>query len=729
MRWLGRNGWGLLAVLLVVALGLLVIAWDPVAVQVMRHAAFDQFQRWQPRVYQPAPVRIIDIDEESLQRLGQWPWPRTLIAELTTRLQAAKPGAIAFDVLFSEPDRTSPAVMAALWRPRASVRQALGELPDHDTELARAIGAGKVVLGFALGQLVVGAGSQHGAEAGAPPVTNLSNTPFVALGPSALSALHGFAEPVAALEMLQSKAAGNGAMAFVPDSDGVIRRVPLMVRYGNQLLPTLSADALRVAQGAQNIVTRSKPAPQGTLQEVQIGKVVIPTSPQGEVWLHYTPPVPARYVPAWKILAAEVPAEDLRGKILLIGASAQGLMDLRFSPLGRMLPGVEIHAQLLEQVLTGGGLQRPAWSRGAEALALGLGGLLLGVVALTSPALLSLAVTTVLLAAVWWCAWWGFSTQGILLDPVVISLVLALCFMLASLVHHFASERRQAWIRQAFSRYVSPNLVTHLIDHPGALELGGKRQWCSFVFTDLAGFTALMEQMDPANAVNILNVYLDRMIAIAFAHQGTLDRVVGDAVAIMFSAPLPQADHQRRALACALEMQQFAGRYEADLMARGTAFCATRIGVHSGEVIVGNFGGAAIFDYRALGDPVNTASRLEAANKQLGTLVCVSQATLEGCAGAVARPVGRLLLAGKTQPLMVFEPAPLARSQPAESNPATGHWPAYARAYGLMRDENAGALEEFKNLHETCPQDALVKLHFDRLTAGSVGDLIVLAQK
>ena len=729
MRWLVRNGWGLLAVLLIVALGLLAQAWNPVAVQVMRHAAFDQFQRWQPRIYQPAPVRIIDIDEESLQRLGQWPWPRTLIAELTTRLQAAQPGAIAFDVLFSEPDRTSPAAMAALWRARAGVRQALGDLPDHDTELARAIASGKVVLGFALGQLLVGADSQPVVQAGTQPVTTLSNTPFVALGQSALFAVHGFAEPVAALEMLQSKAAGNGAMAFVPDSDGVIRRVPLMVRFGNQLLPTLSADALRVAQGAQHIVTRSNPEPQGALHEVRIGQIVIPTSPQGEVWLHYSPPVPARYVPAWKVLAGEVPADDLRGKILLVGASAQGLMDLRFSPLGRMLPGVEIHAQLLEQMITGGGLQRPAWSRGAEALALGVGGLLVGVVALTSPALFSLAATTLMLVAVWLFAWWGFSARGLLLDPVVISLVLALCFMLASLVHHFASERRQAWIRQAFSRYVSPNLVTHLIDHPGALELGGKRQWCSFVFTDLAGFTALMEQMDPADAVNILNVYLDRMIAIAFAHQGTLDRVVGDAVAIMFSAPLPQLDHQRRALACALEMQQFAKRYEAGLIARGSAFCATRIGVHSGEVIVGNFGGATIFDYRALGDPVNTASRLEAANKQLGTLVCVSEATLAGCAGAVARPVGRLLLAGKTQPLMVFEPAPLAPSQATDASPSTDHWPAYTRAYALMREENAGALEEFRNLHEACPQDALVKLHFDRLTAGKFGDLIVLAQK
>ena len=155
-------------------------------------------------------------------------------------------------------------------------------------------------------------------------------------------------------------------------------------------------------------------------------------------------------------------------------------------------------------------------------------------------------------------------------------------------MRHLSSERRQRWVRQAFSRYVSPNLVTHLLEHPEALELGGRRQVCSFVFTDLAGFTTLMERLDPGEAVALLNGYLDRMIAIAFAHQGTLDRIVGDAVVIMFSAPIAQPDHQRRALACAMEMQRFARKYADDHQARGIPFGQTRIGIHSGEVIVGN---------------------------------------------------------------------------------------------------------------------------------------------
>ena len=720
------KGLGVLAPLAAVLLGALVFLWDPVQVHVMRHSVFDQFQRWQPRAYVDAPVRIIAIDEESLQRLGQWPWPRTRVAELTTRLQATQPSAIAFDILFSEPDRTSPQAMAGIWRAPSLISETLRQLPDHDVVLASAFAQGRVVLGFAMGQLLGETELPESATFDADTALQLTKAPFVAIGNSALRAVHGFSQSVIPLAALQRPAQGLGALAFVPDSDGVIRRIPLLLRYGDQLLPTLSAETLRVAQGADSIVTRSTDGLGGGLQDIRIGAVTVPTNAHGEVWMHYTRHVPARYIPAWEVMAGAVPPEMLSGKILLVGATAQGLMDMRFSPLSRAVPGVETHAQVLEQMLAGTSLQRPAWAPPLEALLLLAGGAGIGGVALATPALVSFGLAVAMLAVLGASAWWAFSAHGLLLDPVLISLVIIVCFVAASIVRHLASERRQAWIKQAFSRYVSPNLVTHLIDHPGALELGGKRQQCSFVFTDLAGFTTLMEQMNPAEAVGVLNVYLDRMIAIAFSHQGTLDRVVGDAVAIMFSAPLPQADHQSRALACALEMQRFAQGYELELKLRGVAFCQTRIGVHSGEVIVGNFGGDTIFDYRALGDPVNTASRLEAANKYLGTLVCVSEATLEGCAGSAVRPIGRLLLSGKTQALMTYEPSLNALAAPQDSS---DHWAAYNQAYELMRLESPQALLAFEALHRVHPQDRLVKLHCDRLASGSVGDLITLGSK
>lgn len=701
-----KRRWGLLVPFFAISLGVLVYLLDPLSVQTARHAVFDQFQRWQPRVYKPAPVLIIDIDDESLRRIGQWPWPRTRIAELTDRLQKAQASAIVFDMVFAEPDRTSPPAMLKLWQPPPEVRSVIGRLPDHDAVMTDVLGRGRVVLGFSLDRQ-----PQHQSQLAS------SKARFLAINGPAQPYVPAFSGSVSALPEMVAAVQGNGAFSFVPDADGVVRRLPLLVRQGDTLLPSLTAEALRVSQGVQNITTK---VVIGTgLEELRIGALTLPTTPQGEAWVYYSAPVSARYLPAWKVLAGEVPADELAGRILLVGTSAQGLKDLRFSALGTVIPGVEIHAQMLEQILTGGGLRRPGWGASLEVLILLAGGLLVGVVALGAGALPSVAVFAVLLALVWAVAWQAFSRHGLLLDPVVPSVTMALTFVSSSILRHVGAERRQRWVKQAFSRYVSPNFVNYLVAHPEALKLSGQRQACSFVFTDLVGFTHLMEGMDPAQAVTMINRYLDGLIAIVFAHQGTLTQIVGDGLAIMFSAPVQQPDHPLRALQCAMAMQHFARHYASELNAQGIEFGQTRMGVHTGEVIVGNFGGATIFDYRALGDPVNTASRLESANRHLGTLVCVSDAVLRACPAVLARPIGHLVLKGKQQPLMVFEPLELAAEADTQ----------YLQAFELMRNRAPGALLAFEQLVAKRPADQLAAMHLSRLLAGQTGDLIVLDRK
>jgi adenylate cyclase len=525
--------------------------------------------------------------------------------------------------------------------------------------------------------------------------------------------------------VLSGAAAGSGAMTFIPDSDGVVRRVPLAVRVGEQVMPSLVAEALRVAQGQNNYIVKTA-VPKGTgIEEIRIGGVTVPTTPRGEVWVHYARPEPDRSLPAWKVAAGQVPRERLEGHIVLVGTSAQGLMDLRFSPLGTTIPGVEVHAQALEQILAQNDLNRPSWAGAIEALTIVAGGLALGTVALATPALVSAGVTALVILACGWGAWTAFTHGGLLLDPVTPAIALMATFLLGSIARHRESEKRQRWVREAFSRYVSPNRVAYLVDHPDQLELGGQRRECSFIFTDLAGFTGLMEKLDPGEAVSILNGYLEGMIAIAFAHGGTLDRIVGDAVAIMFSAPVTQEDHRRRALTCALEMHAFSTRYAGELNARGIAFGQTRIGIHSGEVIVGNFGGSTMFDYRALGDAVNTAARLESVNKHLGTLICLSEATLSGCPGAAVRPVGSLVLKGKSRPLTVYEP--IIPADGAGSAPERDA--AYEAAFGLLRQHSPGAKETFAQLARERPGDPLVSLHLSRLRQGQEGDTLVMEEK
>lgn len=675
---------------------------DPLPLQTLRNTMFDQYQRWQPRSYQEVGVRIVDIDDDSLRRLGQWPWPRSQVATLVERLQAAGAAAVAFDVLFSEPDRTAPRALLKHWKLAPETAARVAALDDPDARLATALRDGRTVLGVAA--------TNDGGGPSPPPHFGL-----VTRGPDASARLPRFSAAIGALEPLSAAAAGNGAMTFIPDVDGIVRRVPLMLQVGDAMLPSLAAEALRVAEGARTVLMHTG---DDGIAAFAIGRHTVPVTANGEFWVHFTRPAAQRTVPAWQVLQGTAPAGALDKAIVLVGSSAQGLQDLRFSPLGGIIPGVEVHAQALEQVLSGAWLQRPAWAAAAEALALVAGSLLLYLLALHTGALPAALATLLLLAAFNWGAWQAYASGRLLLDAVIPSMGMAGAFVLGSLLRHRASERRQRWVRQAFARYVSPNLVAHLVDHPQQLELGGRRQDCSFVFTDLEGYTGLMESRDPEQSVSLLNDYLEQLIRIAFEHDGTLDRIVGDAVAIMFSAPVPQPDHPARALACALAMQRFATAYAARQQADGIAFGRTRIGVHCGEVVVGNFGGATIFDYRALGDPVNTAARLETLNRHLGTGMCVSGAIRAACPQSTMRPVGQVLLKGKSKPLAVFEPLD---GSPPDAD--------YEAAHALLAADDDGALGAYARLHAERPDDALVAFHLRRLQAGERGEMVVMADK
>lgn len=713
--------------LVVVVLGLALMVADPAPVRSVRNHLFDQYQRWKPRPHADAPVRVIDVDEASLARLGQWPWPRTRMAEL---LEAARQGgaaAIGFDVVFAEPDRTSPQAMVPLWLgpPSADaaqqrLRQQLLALPDHDATFATAIAGGRTVLGFAL--------APTANTAGAP----TPQVQYVHRGPSVLPWLNRFGGATAALPAFVAAAAGNGALNFVPDDDGVLRRVPLLLRVGDQPVPSLTAELLRVGQDERNVILTAEsngPDEGRGLREVRIGALTIPTTERGEVWVHYEAANPARYVPAWKLLAGEVPRSELEGNLLLVGTSAPGLMDLRFSPLGQIIPGVEVHAQALEQTLSGQHLVRPGWAPSVELLIALVAGLLVGVLTLRARALLAAVLALQMVASVFAAGWLAFTQSRFLLDPLLPTLVIVSSFVVCSLLHHLRSERQQRWLKAAFARYVSPNKVNFLVQHPDDLKLGGTRQMCSFIFTDLQGFTGLMESMDPGQAVNSLNAYLDGMVAIAFKHEGTLDRIMGDAVAVMFSAPVEQKDHLQRAFTCAMEMHAFARQYARGLQEKGIPFGHTRIGVHAGEVIVGNFGGSNLFDYRALGDPVNTSARLESVNKHLGTWICVSEVVYLGCTDMVARPIGRLVLKGKKQPLMVYEP--VAPGDGFTRVPLDEYKAVYAQLVeqGLNGLDPAPVLAQLEQLALIYPHDPLVALHLTRLRQGETGDQIVMAEK
>ena len=282
------------------------------------------------------------------------------------------------------------------------------------------------------------------------------------------------------------------------------------------------------------------------------------------------------------------------------------------------------------------------------------------------------------------------------------------------------SERQQRrFIREAFARFISPAVVDRLVSDPSRLSLGGERVELTCIFTDLAGFTSLIENLEPPVVLPLLNKYLDGLCRIVLEHDGTIDKIVGDALHAFFGAPVEQQDHPQRAMSCALALAEFAEEFVTQEHAVSLGFGHTRIGVHTGVAVVGNFGGESFFDYTAHGDVVNSAARLETANKGLGTRTCVSAATASRCPEIRFRPVGKLLLKGKAQEIEAFEPFPENDSKRAPAD-------AYDSAFALLRSGDARALTEFAALLEAYPEDPLTAFHAKRLSAGEGGVVVIL---
>jgi adenylate cyclase len=383
------------------------------------------------------------------------------------------------------------------------------------------------------------------------------------------------------------------------------------------------------------------------------------------------------------------------------------------------MPAVYLHAAAISNLLGGNGL---APLPGTQQTALTFAFVLLAAAATMALGLASAVAVFVGVAVLWTAAAIYLFGHAIVL-PLLVPLGAAFASFVAALgLRSLVLDRQGRFLRRAFASYVAPELVDQLVENPGQLKLGGERRTLSFVFTDLASFTTMIEQQDPEEAAKLLNTYLDHMIEIAKANGGTIDKVIGDAVVVIFSAPVDQPDHAEHALACALAMDAFAARFAADKRARGIPFGATRIGVHTGTAVIGNFGGSGFFDYTALGDTVNTAARLESVNKHLGTRIAVSGETVRRCKTFFGRHVGSLILKGKEHSIDVFEPM---TNDPANVD-LVAH---YEAAFTSMAAKDPDARSAFEKLARDFPDDPLTQFHLQRLQRGDTGALIQFQEK
>ncbi|WP_374384145.1 CHASE2 domain-containing protein [Dongia sp.] len=637
---------------------------DPAFLSEIRLRTFDVFQRIKPRTYTDTPVRVIDIDNESLQRYGQWPWPRSRTAELLHRLTQAGARAIALDIVFSEQDRTAPRNALAGWgiaEDDPLARTIEQRVMDPDKIFADAVKSTPSVLGFILVNDVDEGGAMPRRKSGMA-VTG------AAAGRDPRNFVRRFNAAIASLPDFQANARGQGSINVFTEGDGIVRRLPLLINGRNTLYPSLVADTLRVAQKASTIVVKSSGAAGYTawwqqlagglvdvegIAEVKIGAMKPLTDEHGQIWLYDSGRIAQRTIPAWRILEGE--PIDLAGTILFVGTSAPGLLDLRSTPNDPVTPGVEIHAQITEQILTGISLNRPYWTILPElGFLIVLGTAMIALLPRVGPAgcaaLGALAMTIAIGAA-----WYAFKLEGQLFDPIYPSLAVLLVFITGAMSSYFRSDTERRSVRTAFSHYLAPEMVEQLAADPDKLRLGGEMRLVTILFCDIRDFTSISERTEPEALTQLLNRFLTPMTDAVLSHGGTIDKYIGDSIMAFWNAPLDDADHATHACLAALDMRRrlalLNAQLELEAEAKGVPHRPLRmgIGINSDECLVGNLGSQQRFSYSVIGDGVNLAARIEGLSKQFGVDIVVGRATAALAPGFATLSLGEVTVKGKAE--------------------------------------------------------------------------------
>ena len=648
IRRFGVGRWLALALLaLLVALR----SWDPLPVETLRLRTFDLYQLIQPREAAVQPVAIVDLDEESLAEIGQWPWPRTQVADLVARIAGYGSVAIGFDSVFAEPDRMSPTVLAdSLRNVSDGTRDELRALPSNDRVFADVLRRTRVVLGQSGYQRDLAKGRSR----------PISQVPIGTIGGDPRPFLIEFPGIVRNIPELEDASLGDAMFSLLPERDGVVRRVPAIMTVEGVMIPALVLELLRVATGQDAFLVKSGA---GGVQSVVVAGVEIPTDGNGRVWINYARHDPGRYISAKDVLSGAVAPERLAGKLVLIGSSATGLHDLKATPLAPAMPGVEVQAQLLETILTKSYLTRPHYAVGAEVLLT----VAIGLVSIVLVPLLGALMTLILGAAIALglagLSGYLYVSQGLLVDvayPLISSFAVYLFLVFVNYFHE-ESERRQ--VRGAFSQYLSPALVEQLARNPEKLVLGGEIREMSFLFCDVRGFTMISELFkdDPQGLTRLMNRFLTPLTNAIVDHRGTIDKYMGDAVLAFWNAPLDDARHAVHGCQAALVMLENLAQLnrvrEREAAHTGLVFLPLRvgIGINTGRCVVGNLGSDLRFDYSVLGDSVNLASRLEGQSKTYGVPVVLGSRTEEYVRDDFAiLELDLLRVMGKTEPELVY---------------------------------------------------------------------------
>jgi adenylate cyclase len=611
------------------------------------------------------------IDEKSLDKEGRWPWPRSKIAALINMLSKDGARVIGFDIGFLEPDENSylkfinqldQEIEALNIKNRGLddfIKYSKIEA-DNDLALANAIKNSNavVVLGYFFHvsekELDYSIGNKEIDKqikrigASKYPLTIYQNkeaqkSPFI----------RAYA-PEGNLEILTNQTDYSGFFNMLPDRDGVVRWMPLIIQAGEDIFPPLSLQCAWNYLGRPRLIV--KVASYG-IEGINMGDRFLPTDETGQMLLNYLgPPKTFPHYSITDILKGKLDMGTFKDKIVLVGATAVGLYDLRITPFSTNYPGLEIHATVVDNILKQRFLNKPKWTSIYDLLVVIFLGVLTGLILPRLNAIrgmffaLGLFILHIIIAR------WLFVSFSIWINIVYPILALLLIYTILTVYRYITEERERKKIRGAFSYYVSSSVVNEMLKYPDRLKLGGDKKDLSVLFSDIRGFTTISEGLTPEDLVHLLNEYLTVMTDIVFKHDGTLDKYMGDAIMAIYGAPLDQPDHPARACHSALDMMNALKKLNEKWILEGKKPMDIGIGINTGMMMVGNMGSDQRFDYTVMGDAVNLGSRLEGANKNYKTNILLSEFTYERVKDEfVCMEIDSVRVKGKTQPVKIYQ--------------------------------------------------------------------------
>lgn len=669
-----------------------------------------------------ARIVIIDIDEKSLQAEGRWPWGRNKLANLVNTLfDDYQIKVLGFDMVFAEKDESSGlqhlnaiktqylATDPTLGQALHQAVEALKPTLDFDRLFANSLKNRNVVLGYVF--------SHDAAAIGTG-----------ALPPASFDASHFKAKPIqwvtessysANLADFQANSQAGGYFNINPDADGIMRRVPMLVQHDRKIYQSLSLAMAGAALGAKNIEAGfAKGLGVGKryagLEWLKLGQHRIPVDKEVSALIPYRGPQGSfQYLSATDVLTHRVAPELLKNKIVLVGTTAAGLLDLRATPVQNVYAGVEIHANMIAGILDNNIKEYPAYVVGAEALMLLLTGLLLIIgLPLLNPlkaTMLTLAMTA-LATLLNLLAW---QQANLVLPLASILLLIAAIYFINMTYGFFVESRGKRQLANLFGQYVPPELVDEMAEHPDAISLEGENREMTVLFSDVRGFTHISEGLDPKALGQLMNDLLTPMTQVIHQHRGTIDKYMGDAVMAFWGAPLPDPHHAKHALQAAIGMIHALEKLQEDFANKGLPPINIGVGINTGLMVVGNMGSAFRMAYTVMGDAVNLGSRLESLTKIYHVPIIVSEFTVRQVPEFAFRPLDWVRVKGREKPVMIYEPiCEILQLDKAKNS----HLKLYDEALKLYRNRNWDLAEmQFIHLQQLEPSRALYALYIARI--------------